>query len=409
MERNSPDSFRQYFRFTPSLNHELTGRFARRAYLCAFLILISLTAAVRIRSYLLVRKFQQLLAGLSRLQIDKTKEEELVRSVPYLVGSPGETRKDSHVERYYYLALSNESDWLINVLYFRDLGYWIPHDRALKIADWLGCRYISVFAQVLVIDGSVSRVRYEIADEHTIPPGFSDFISVRSVHGFWDQTGSTVVTSADDENPQLRVGGNQESLQVTYTFDAPPELTSRVFDVDLTCFWSFRGCRTAREIAPRLWQHKNEVEEKAASRLVSGEPCPDRILTGRMRYLPDLDVLLLDIVKVPDQLSVDEWGRAGKSKIGYGLRQIIHGSMGLSQEAKRYTYNPEIRDSSSLSWKSANPLSRAPQIGDQVLLFTGALFQSCQIVLNTPSALSTVQKALPNPWHKEDETAGKRL
>jgi hypothetical protein len=409
VERNSSNSLRQHFPFTAALFEALTSHLALRVYLSVPLILILLTTAVRIRSYLMVRKFHRVLSGLSRLQIDKTTEEELVRSVPHLVRGTAETRKDLHVERYYYLVVSDESDWLMHKLYFGDFGYFIPRARALEIADWLGYRYINFYTQILVIDGNATRIRYEIVDEDISPGSYSDFISVRSAHGFWDQTGSAVVTSADDENPQLRVSGNQESLQVTFTFDAPPELTSRVFDVDLTCFWSFRACRTAREIAPRLWQYKNEVEEKAASRLMSAKPCPDRILDERMRYLPDLDVLLLDIVKVPDQLSVDEWGRAGKSQIGYGLRQIIHGSMGMSQEAKKYTYNPEIRGSSNLSWRSANPLSRVPQIGDQVLLFTGALFQSCQIVLNTPSALSTVQKALPNHWHKEDETAGKRL
>lgn len=406
MESDSSNSLRQHIPFAASLFEALANHLALRVCLSVPLILILFTTAVRIRSYLMVRKFHQVLSGLSRLQIDRTTEEDLVRTVPYLVRSATETKKDAHIERHYYFSESNESDWLVDELYSKDFGYWIPHARALKIADWLGYRHINFNAQLLVIDGNVSRVRYEIENEFTIPGGSSEFVSVRSAHGFWDQTGSTVVTSVDDENPQLRVSGNQESLQVTYTFDAPPELTSRVFDVDLTCFWSLRSCRTAPEIAPRLWQYKNEVEEKAASRLMSGKPCPDRILAGRMRYLPDLDVLLLGIVKVPNELSVDEWGRAGNSKIGYELRQIIHGSMGASQEAKKYTYNPEIRGSSNLSWRSANPLSRIPQIGDQVLLFSGARFQTCQIVLNTPSALSAIQKALPNPWHKEDETAG---
>jgi hypothetical protein len=409
VERISPNNFREYFPFTSSLYHKLTGLFARRIFLLAFLILIFLTTAVRVRSYLLVRKFQRVLAGLSKLEIDKATEEELVRSVPYLIRGPSETRKNSHVERRYYLVLSDESDWLINVLYFRNLGYWIPHDRALKIADWLGYREINFHAQALVVDGNVSRIRYEIACEYTLPPGSSDFISVRSAHGVWDQEDPTVVTSADDESPQFRVSGDARSLHVTYMFDAPPDQTSLAFKVDLTCFWGLRGCRTAREIAPTVWQYKKEVEERAASRLMSGKPCPDRILAGRVKYLPDLDVLLLDVVKVPDQLSVDEWGRAGKSQIGYGLRQIIQGSMGMSQEAKKFTYNPEVRGSSNLSWKSANPLSRVPQLGDQVLLFTGALFQSCQIVLNTPSALSAVQKAVPNSWHEEDEITNKRM
>ena len=387
----------------------LAGRFARRVYSSAFLISILLVTAVHIRSYLMVRKFQRVLSGLSHVQIDKTTEEELVRSVPYLVRSAAETRNDAHVERYYDLVSSNEDDWLMRKLYSGDLGYWLPQARALKIAGWLGYRYTNFYAHVLVVDGTVSRIQYEIAGEYTIPPGSSDFISVRSAHGVWDHEGPTVVTPADDESPQFRVSGDQKSLHVTYMSDASSELASRAFNMDLTCFWSILGCGTASDIAPHLWQYQKEIEEKAASRLVSGEPCPNRILAGRARYLPDLDILLLNVVRVPEQLSVDGWGRSGKSAIGYGLWEIIRGSMGVSQEAKKFTYYPEIRASSNLSWRSANPLSRTPQVGDQVILFAGAQFRSCQIVLNTPSALSAVQKAVPNPWHKEDEIANNRL
>jgi hypothetical protein len=404
----SSKSLRRYVPFTSSLDEALTGRVARRACLFLFLFLILLTAAVRLRSYVMVREFQRVLSGMSRIQIDKTTEKELVRLVPDLVRGTTTEKNGAHIERYYDLVLSNESDLLMHQMYFGSFGYWIPHERAIKIADWVGYRYINFYAQLLVIDGNVSRIRYEIADHPTIPGGLSNFISVRSAHGVWGQETPTVVTAVDDESPQFRVSGDEKSLHVTYMFDASPELASRAFDINLACFWSFRGCRAARDIAPLLWQYKNEMEGKSASRLVSGEPCPDRILAGRARYLPDLDVLLLDVAKVPKQLSVDEWGRSGKTPIGYGLREIIRGSMGASQEAKKIRYYPEIRASSNLSWQSENPLSRVPQLGDQVLLFSGALFQSCQMVSNIPSALSAIQKAVPVPRRREDEILGNK-
>lgn len=400
-------SFRQFVSFTSSLYKTPTGRVAGRACLSVFLFFFLLTTTVHIRSYFMVRNFQRVLSGLSRLQIDKTTEQELVRVVPYLVRSATEEKVGAHFERYYYVVSSNKSDWLMHRIYYGDFGYWLPRARALKIADWLGYRYINFYAQLLLIDGKVSRIRYEIADGETNPGSLSDFISVRSAHGLWGRESPTVVTSADDESPQFRVSGDEKSLQVTFLFDAPPEQVSRAFDINLTCFWSFRACRTAREIAPLLWQYKNEMQEKAASRLVSGEPCPVRILAGRLRYLPDLDVLLLDVVRVPEQPSSDKRGRPSKTLIGYGLRQIIRGSQGASEEAKKFTYNPEIRASSYLNSRYANPLSREPQLGDQLLLFTGELFKSCQIIPNTPSALSLVQKAVPVPRRQEDEILDK--
>jgi hypothetical protein len=399
--------YRQHFPFTSWHSETLTGRILRRTYLSVFLLSILALAAPHIRSYLLVRKFQRVLSGLSRIQIDKTTEEELVRLIPNLVRSTTEIRSGTQVERWYYEVSSNQSDWLMHKLYFGNFGSWFAPGRALKMADWLGYRRMSFYAQLLVIDGKVSQTRYEITDEYSIPAGLGDFISVRSAHGLWDQGGSTVETASDDESPQFRVSGDERSLQVTYMFDAPPEQASRAFDIDLSCFWRFRACRTARDIAPHLLKYKNEMQEKAAARLVSGEPCPVRILTGRVRYLPDLDVFLLDVVRVPKQPTDDGGGKSGNSLIGYGLRQIIRGSRGAPEEAKKVRYTREIRASSTPSSPFANPLSREPQLGDQVLFFTGELFRSCRIIPNTPPALSVVQKAAPVPRLQEDEILDK--
>lgn len=400
-------SFRQHFPFTSTLYEALVGRVARRAYLSAFFLLILLTTAVRIRSYFMVRRFQRVLSGLSHTQIDKTTEAELVRLVPYLDHGATEITRDGHVERNYYVVLSNKSDSLMYRLNFSGFGYWLDRSRALKLANWFGYRYIDFSVQLLVIDGNLSRVGYVIAADYTIPAGYEDFITFRSAHGLWAQEGSTLVTPADDENPQFRVSGDEKSLRVTYTFDAPLDQTSRALDINLSCFWSFRKCRTARDIAPLLWQYKNEIQEKAFSRLGSDEPCPDRILAERVRYLPDLDVLLLDIVRVPTQ--GPGYGRAesGKSLIGYRLRQIILGSQGVSHDAIKFRYNPEIRESSNISFRSANAISREPQLGDRVLLFTGEQFQSCQMIRDTPSVLRAVQKAVPMPRRQEDEIMAK--
>lgn len=409
METISFRGFRQYFPFTSSVIEALTGRAARRIYLSLFLIFILVTTVVRTRSYFLARKFQRVLSSLNRLQIDKTSEEELVRSVPYLVRSADEIRSGTHVERYYYLVVSNETDWLMDKLNFGAYDYRVPRGPVLKIAGWFGYRFIGFYAQVLVTDGNVSQIRYEIEDEFTVPAGLSEFVSVRSVHGLWDQDSPTVVRSADDENPQFRVSGDKKSLHVTYVFDASPEQTARAFDINLSCLWSFRGCRTARDIAPHLLQYENEMQEKALSRLASSEPCPDRILAGRVKYLPDLDVLLLDVVRVPKRPSGDERGSVGKVSVGYRLREIIRGSEWESEDANKFRYNPEIQSSSNLSLQSANSSSRVPQLGDRVLLFAGGQFQSCQIIPDTPSALLAIQKAVPVPRHQEDEMSKGRF
>ena len=61
------------------------GRRARRVYLALFLAIFSLSVDVRIRSYLLGRKIQAVISGLGRLRVDETTEEQLRKTVPYLV------------------------------------------------------------------------------------------------------------------------------------------------------------------------------------------------------------------------------------------------------------------------------------------------------------------------------------
>lgn len=62
----------------------LWGRRARRVYLALLLALVLLSTGLRVRSYLLTRKIYAVLSGLEQVRIDKTTEQQLMRTVPYL-------------------------------------------------------------------------------------------------------------------------------------------------------------------------------------------------------------------------------------------------------------------------------------------------------------------------------------
>ena len=167
-----------------------------------------------------------------------------------------------------------------------------------RLVDWLGYRFISFDAGVLVRDGRVVHVDYGLANQWVRPqyPGYAGYIvSARSVHGFWmDRRAPFLVSSEEDESPRYRPSGGENGLYVTYASDAPIDQTKRAFKLNLDCFWNLSGCSDARNIAPDLWQDLKVIRHDTYQQLISGK-CPDTIVRGRMQYVPDVTVLLLEV------------------------------------------------------------------------------------------------------------------
>ncbi|MGC1490000.1 MAG: hypothetical protein WA798_01425, partial [Candidatus Acidiferrum sp.] len=77
-------TFAKHFLVTARLGRLLAGRAARIAFLTVVFLLLALSIAPRLNSYLMARKFQKVLVGLKTVRIDETTEEELLQQVPYL-------------------------------------------------------------------------------------------------------------------------------------------------------------------------------------------------------------------------------------------------------------------------------------------------------------------------------------
>ncbi len=340
---------------------------------------------------------------MTRIRLDQTTEEEFLRAVPGLVG----TNQDWNGQRVYHLAISNESDWLMRHLEFGAAPEWL-----VRAWDWLGYRYLYFDASARVLDGKVSGVHYGIATYMGFPRETSYIVSAKSVHGFWvARNVGFSVSSAADESPQFRVSGKEENgngdhrsafVSVVFTPDAPTELTSHAFHIDLSCFWGLRGCRAPRQLAPELWQDKNTIEAAVVSRLKGREPCPDRVLAGRIRYLPDVDVLLLQVTNFRREPINMEDQDSEEFITDYRLVDVIRGRSRRSSW-KGVEYNPLIPSPADPLQRIANLMSPLHQVGDFVLMFSNHRFYSCQVAAATPSALSAVRAAIPAPRHPEDE------
>jgi len=394
---------RKLFPATIWVWRSLTGRIARRVYLSIVLLLLIASTTARVYTIVLTRRIYAVLSSLERLRIDQTTETELVKTVPYLNRGNYEAPLGASVERFYYAVISNESSWmkLANIVYGRR-GEWFPHKWLLKGTDWLGFRYLRLDAAVVVLDGKVSRVSYGIAPELGFPRQASYIVSAKSVHGFWDENQRGFgVTHTDDESPQFRVNGGDRHLYVTFTFDAPPDLTSHAFKVELSCFWSLRECRTARQIAPLLWKDKERIEGAAVARLKSSEPCPDRILAGRVRYLLDVDLVSLE-AKRTRTMKINEDGHdADEPLTDFRLVDVLRGYSRKSWSSVR---SPQfIPSPANPSERIFNPAMGWHPPGTRALLFANHFFYSCAMVPATPTALSTVRNAVPAPKREEDK------
>jgi hypothetical protein len=345
----------------------------------------------------MTRKIEAVLHGLSKIRLDETTDEQMTKMVPYL--SEKDWKGHGLSYRSYYVHISNESDgapWPYVLTHSYALAPWLG-----GVGDLIGYRYISFDAGVLVQDGKVSQVEYGLANQWMRPQaaGYVGYIvTARSVHGFW-LPGPLQISSVEDYSPQYRLTRWENTLAVIYTSDAPPELTKRIFNLDLGCFWGFHGCSDAADIAPDI-SHDVESIEQATYRQLISDKCPDSIIEGRMRYLPDVSVLLLEVTGSRRLEVNEEGGRAEDWFTDYKLKEAIRGKgFGSWTNVRFQRAIPSPMDPTR---KIANQIWPETKIGQEVLYFGGLGFYSCRFIPATPSALDIVRNA-PIPAKRPED------
>src|ERR1039458_5556251 len=401
---------RAHFPVVRRIARALSGRWARRSYAAIFFLLLLITTATRLRSYLMVREIQAVLQGLSEIRLDQTTEEQMTRMVPYLSQNDWQAGGVSH--RSYYRHISNESDRLPRFIVIALSEARSDELMRLveRLVDWLGYRFISFDAGVLVRDGRVVHVDYGLANQWVRPqyPGYAGYIvSARSVHGFWmDRRAPFPVSSEEDESPRYRPSGGENGLYVTYASDAPIDQTKRAFKLNLDCFWNLSGCSDARNIAPDLWQDLKVIRHDTYQQLISGK-CPDTIVRGRMQYVPDVTVLLLEVTG-SRRIDINEEGdRTEDWFTDYNLVEEIRGRSSGSWKNVRFRRTiPSVEEPTR---EMANQIWPETKGGSRVLFFgspesyRSPKFYSCRFIPATLSALEIVRKTPVPSKSPEDQ------
>lgn len=388
---------KEYFPFFHRVVKTVSGRWTRRISLVILLLLLIIPTAIRLRTYFVTRKIEAVLHGLSQIRLDQTTEEQMTKMVPYLIERDWEASGFSY--HSYYVHISNETNglpWPYGLTQSRSLALWLA-----RVSDLLGYRYISFDAGVLAQDGKVSQAKYGLANQLERPQaaGYVGYmVTARSVHGFW-VPGGLEVSSVDDYSPQYRPRRWRNALAVIYTSDTPPELTKRIFDLNLSCFWGLRGCTDAGEIAPEI-SHDVETLPKATYQQLISEKCPDSIVDGRMRYLPDVSVLLLQVTGSRRIEVNEEGGRDEDWLTDYKLKEAIRGKS--IESWKNVRFQRTIPSPMDPARRIANQIWPETKIGQEVLYFGGLGFYSCRFIPATPSALDIVRNA-PIPVKRPED------
>ena len=375
----------------------VSGRWARRIYLGLLSLLVLISIAARLPAYLMTRKIEAVLHGLSEIRLDLTSEEQMSKMIPYLTEKDWKVDRSSY--RSYSVHISNESDglpWPYGITHSSALAQWLG-----RAGDLIGYRYISFYAGILVQDGKVSQAEYGLANQWGRPQaaGYVGYlVSARSVHGFWEPHGLQI-SSVDDYSPQYRPKRWRTDLAVTYTSDAPPEVTKRIFDLNLDCFYGISACADAADLAPEMSLDVERIQKATYEQLIS-DKCPDSIIQGRMRYLPDVSVMLLE-VSGSRRLEVNEEG--GKTEdwfTDYKLKESIRGkTFGSWQNVRFQRTIPSPMDPTQ---QIANQIWPETKVGQDVLYFGGVGFYSCRFIPVTPSALDIV-RSTPVPVKRPED------
>jgi hypothetical protein len=124
-------------------------------------------------------------------------------------------------------------------------------------------------------------------------------------------------------------------------------------------------------------------------------------MEGRMRYFPDITVLLLEVTG-SRTVEVNEDGRRSEDVLtDYELKEVIRGRNVWSWTNVRHLKEiPSLTDPTQMT---ANPIWPETRIGSQVLFFGNLNFDSCQLIPATPSVLTIVRNSAMPRKKPEDE------
>ncbi len=355
-------------------------------WICATVLVavVVFSTANRVSTYRRTQEVSAVLAGLGKVQLDKTTEAELVRLVPAL--AKGEVRIRNEMDYRWTRWLPPFADvlWPQTMRFEPQPTKYEAMVWPVRVMYWLGWRRLDFRASAAVRNGVVVGVRYALVPDVLVYSDPDILIEAQRVH----RSINTVVQGVDDESPDFRLSAMlPEMMRTWHTPAAPQELVEQLYHPDLQCFWGLRGCDSPAQLVPRIWERHLEVQKAALTRIQSKDPCPDTMLAGRVRTISGINVALLEVVKAKTTDHVAD----------YRLVEALRGQ-------PKGPWN-DLGFRSRVPWLEApggslsNTVQPEVKPGDR---FSGREFLSCSMVPWTPSAEAAIRSAIPLPEDKAD-------
>jgi len=144
-----------------------------------------------------------------------------------------------------------------------------------------------------------------------------------------------------------------------------------------------------------------ETIQKATYQQLISEKCPNSIIEGRVRYLPDVTALVLEVTGSRRIEVNEEGGRTEDWFTDYKLKEAIRGKSFGSW--KNVRFQRTIASPMDPARQIANQIWPETRIGSEVLYFGGLGFYSCRFIPATTSALEIVRNAPVSLKRPEDQ------
>jgi hypothetical protein len=388
----------------PATRWLVTNRWPRRIFLVIFLFVAIAVGGSQVSMFWMARKTQAILHGLKQVRIDATSEDQLTQLVPYL--TKYDWVRDGAAHRGYEAKISNDQPPPYKLPWQAELLYWIERETGHhQIGNWIGYTPFDFELWIDIRDGKVSKIAYSVDASGGWPrlAGHTGIVAVRSVHSSWARDPWRLgINSIEDFSPQYDAESWPRMIRATYTSDAPANVTERLFDLDLVCMWKlFNRCEAPQQIAPKIDEDAKSIAALARQQIESGK-CPDSIVAGRMKYLPDVTVTLLE-VSGSRRVDVDEDAveKTNDWFTDYKFKEAIRGTSNGPWTNIRH--RQAIGKPGDWMETMGSQIYPETKIGTEVLYFSGASFETCKFIPATPSNLEIVRTAPLAPKLAEDE------
>jgi len=368
-------------------------RQVRRFVIALLIAILSATLLLRLDAAIFEYRVLAVLRQMEKLKLGQTSRAELANSVTGMRSTPCAPVPNS--PECLTKTLSNLSGHLLFFRLQKLYGVYSDNKTIYQAGHLLGIRICDFYVTFEIRDQEVQAFDYRVL----LDDGSNQYPGVIVVHvNSTDGYPYAPITNAEDESPEYSVRRPYQwpelNLSISFTPSAPATLILHALEPSLNCLWRLDGCRTSKQIFPAAWQDEEDIDRAASARLRGSNPCPDRILSHRVRDASN--ILLVEVEHVSPEMGSETYGTTFRLA-DYKLLRVLKGES--NRPLRAFGHSSLVYDPEDPRQKMPNPAVQLLRPGARVLMFSNEPWQvdeACEIVAATDGALQAIQSRLPS-------------